>query len=68
MEDIKWAVVTLYGGSLTMALTTDYMIQFLGVGKMFLIFACITLIIFLFLKDRLLETKGLTPKQIYPLF
>ena len=51
-----------------MALATDYMIEDLGIGNMFLIFGALTLFIFIFLRGRLVETKGLTPNEIYPLF
>ena len=68
VEDITWVIITLKIGSLSMALGTDYMIQFLGIGKMFLLFGALTFLIFLFLRGKIIETKGLEPNQIYPLF
>lgn len=68
VEDITWVIITLKIGSLSMALGTDYMIQFLGIGKMFLLFGALTFIVFLFLRGKIIETKGLEPNQIYPLF
>ena len=68
VEDITWVIITLKMCSFTVALTADYMIEYLGFGNMFFVFGIISILVYLFLRDKIEETKGLTKKEIYHIF
>ena len=42
-----------------MAVISEYMIEFLGIGNMFLMFGGLTFLIFIFLNRNIKETQGL---------
>ena len=62
VEDIWWIIITLKVCSFSIAMTADYMIEYLGFGNMFLIFGIISVGLFLYLNPRIIETKALTKK------
>ena len=44
------------------------MIEYLGIGKMFLLFAVLTSLAHLFMEERMKETEKLPTEEIYNLF
>ena len=62
VEDIWWIIITLKVCSFSIAMTADYMIEYLGFGNMFLIFGIISIGLLLYLSPRIIETKALTKK------
>lgn len=54
VEDITWIIITLKGCALVIALSTEYMIEYIGLGFMFLIFFGLTIIAHLFIRPRLI--------------
>lgn len=65
LEDITWVIFTLKACALLVALTTEYMIEYLGLALMFLVFFVLTAASFIFLSPRLRETGGLERAQVY---
>jgi hypothetical protein len=68
VADITWMIILLKGLALIIALTTDYMIEYLGIGFMFLIFFGLGLCAHVFLRPRVKETKGKTTAEIHASF
>ena len=68
VEDITWVIITLKMCSFSVALSADYMIEYLGFGNMFFVFGVLSIVVYLFLRDKMEETKGLSRKQIYSMF
>lgn len=68
LEDISWVIVCFKGTTLLIALSTDDMIEYMGIGYMFLIFFGLTFCSHLFLRSKLIETKNLKTEQIYHKF
>ena len=68
VEDITYIIITLKLLSLTMAVSSEYMIEYLGIGKMFLLFAVLTSLAHLFMEERMKETEKLPTEEIYNLF
>ena len=62
VEDITWVIITLKVCSFSVAMTADYMIEYLGFGNMFMVFGFMSILIYLFLRDKMVETKGLSRK------
>ncbi len=52
--DITWMIILTKGFTLLIALTSEYMIEYLGLGYMFLIFFVLTVIAHLYLRPRLI--------------
>lgn len=68
VEDITWMIITLKGLALSIALTSEYMIEYIGIGFMFFIFFWLTLLAHVFLRFNIKETKGKTTEQVYASF
>lgn len=68
LEDITWIIITLKALSLTMAVISEYMIEYLGIGFMFLLFGVLTLCSFVYLSSNVRETKGVASNLVYGLF
>lgn len=58
VEDITWVIMTLLGLALLTALTSDFMMEYLGLGAMFFIFFTLTLGAQIFLRSNMRETNG----------
>jgi hypothetical protein len=68
VADITWIIITIKGLTLLIAFTSEYMIEYLGLGYMFLIFFGFTFLAHLFLRKTMKETKDKSPLEIYSSF
>lgn len=68
LEDITWIIITLKALSLTMAVISEYMIEYMGIGFMFLLFGVLTFCAFVYLSGNVRETKGVASNLVYGLF
>lgn len=67
-EDFSYIMITLKICSMSVALSAEYMIEFLGFGSMFGIFGVASLFCYFFLRNRLVETAGRSSEAIYASF
>ena len=68
LTDLTWVIFTLKLCAFTVALTTEYMIEYLGIGLMFMVYFVLSAGSFAFLRPRLVETTGLTRAEVYAKF
>lgn len=59
LDDLSWMTVSIKICSFTVAMTSEFMIEYLGISNMFLIFALLSGFAHVFVSKWMIETKDL---------